>query len=72
MPRTAIDLPDSIEYLSILDENGHVDTKLRPDLSAAQVRHFHRIMLLSRRCAERLLSLQRQERTHVVCHRARR
>ncbi len=62
MPRTAIDLPDAINYLSILDENGQVDTKLMPDLSTDQVRHFHRIMLLSRRFDERLLSLQRQGR----------
>ncbi len=62
MPRTAIDLPDAINYLSILDENGQVDTKLMPDLSTDQVRHFHRIMLLSRRFDERLLSFQRQGR----------
>jgi pyruvate dehydrogenase E1 component alpha subunit len=39
-----------------------VDTKLMPDLAKDQVRHFHRIMLLSRRFYERLLSLQRQGR----------
>ena len=64
MPRTAIDLPDAINYLSILDENGQVDTKLMPDLSTDQVRHFHRIMLLSRRFNERLLSLQRRAHWH--------
>jgi pyruvate dehydrogenase E1 component alpha subunit len=54
MSRKAIELPDHIEYLSVLDEHGRVDTKL--------MRHFHRIMLLSRRFDERLLSLQRQGR----------
>ncbi len=62
MPRTIIDLPERIEYLSILDADGHVDNTLLPDLSGDQLRHFHRIMLLSRRFDERLLSLQRQGR----------
>ena len=62
MPRKAIELPDHITYLAILDEHGRVDTKLMPDLAEDQVRHFHRIMLLSRRFDERLLSLQRQGR----------
>jgi pyruvate dehydrogenase E1 component beta subunit len=63
MPRTAIDLPDAIDYLSILDANGQVDTKLMPDLTADQMRYFHRIMLLSRRFDERLLSLIGKSRT---------
>jgi pyruvate dehydrogenase E1 component alpha subunit len=62
MPRKTINLPDSVEYLSILDADGHVDKKLMPDLSADQLMHFHRVMLLSRRFDERLLSLQRQGR----------
>src|SRR3989442_9147966 len=62
MPRKTIELPDHIAYLAILDEHGRVDTKLMPDLAEDQVRHFHRIMLLSRRFDERLLSLQRQGR----------
>ena len=62
MPRKTIELPDQIAYLAILDEHGRVDTKLMPDLAEDQVRHFHRIMLLSRRFDERLLSLQRQGR----------
>jgi pyruvate dehydrogenase E1 component alpha subunit len=62
MPKKAIKLPCKIDYLSILNVKGKVDTKLMPDLSAKQLQHFHRIMLLSRRFDERLLSLQRQGR----------
>src|SRR5262245_14028808 len=62
MPRKAIKLLDHIEYLSVLDEHGRVDTKLMPDLTEDQLRHMHRIMLLSRRFDERLLMLQRQGR----------
>src|SRR5215467_7908853 len=62
MPRKAIKIPDHIAYLSILDEHGRVDTKLMPDLTEDQLRHLHRIMLLSRRFDARLLSLQRQGR----------
>ena len=56
MPRKAIELPDQIAYLSVLDEHGRVDTKLIPDLDRDQLLHLHRIMLLSRRFDERLMS----------------
>jgi pyruvate dehydrogenase E1 component alpha subunit len=62
MPKKAIKFPGRIDYLSILNEKGEVDTKLMPDLSEKQLQHFHRTMLLSRRFDERLLSLQRQGR----------
>ena len=62
MPRKKLNLLDSVEYLSILDGDGRIDQKLMPDLSEAQLLHFHRSMLLSRRFDERLLSLQRQGR----------
>jgi pyruvate dehydrogenase E1 component alpha subunit len=62
MPRTTIDLPEHIDYLSILTEDGKVDTRLMPDLSTEQLLRFHRTMLLTRRFDERLLSLQRQGR----------
>jgi pyruvate dehydrogenase E1 component alpha subunit len=62
MPRKEIELPYTIDYLSILDADGRVDQKLMPDLSDDQLLHFHRVMLLSRRFDERLLSLQRQGR----------
>jgi pyruvate dehydrogenase E1 component alpha subunit len=62
MPRKTIKIPDHIEYLSVLDEHGRMDTKLMPDLDEDQLRYMHRIMLLSRRFDERLLTLQRQGR----------
>ena len=62
MPRKEIELPYTIDHLSILDADGRVDQKLMPDLSDDQLLHFHRVMLLSRRFDERLLSLQRQGR----------
>lgn len=62
MPRTEIELPYRIDYLSVLDAEGNVDQELMPDLTDEQLLHVHRIMLLSRRFDERLLSLQRQGR----------
>ena len=62
MPRKEIKLPYTVDHLSILDADGQVDQKLMPDLSDEQLLHFHRVMLLSRRFDERLLSLQRQGR----------
>ena len=62
MPRTRIVLPDSIDYLSILDEHGQVDTGLEPALEDSLLLRLHRTMLLARRFDERLLSLQRQGR----------
>ena len=40
MPRTIINLPERIEYLSILDADGHVDNTLLPDLAGDQLLHF--------------------------------
>lgn len=62
MPRTEIELPYRIDYLSVLDAEGNVDQELLPDLTDEQLLHVHRMMLLSRRFDERLLSLQRQGR----------
>jgi pyruvate dehydrogenase E1 component alpha subunit len=62
MPRDTIDLPCHIEHISILDEDGELDKKLMPELDTEQLLHLHRIMLLSRRFDERLMSLQRQGR----------
>lgn len=60
MPRKKIDLPHTMEYLSILDAGGEVDTELMPDLDEGQLQHMYRMMLLSRRFDERLLALQRR------------
>ncbi|MBX9568844.1 MAG: pyruvate dehydrogenase (acetyl-transferring) E1 component subunit alpha [Candidatus Obscuribacterales bacterium] len=62
MPRTPIDVPHKLEYLSILNENGEVDSKLEPKIEAKQLKEMYRWMLFARRVDERLLKLQRQGR----------
>ena len=62
MPRTPIDLNHKLEYLSILDENGQVDSKLEPKIEPKQLKEMYRWMLYARRVDERLLKLQRQGR----------
>ena len=62
MPRPRIDLPDQIEYLSILDEHGNLDAALEPSIPDDELLKLHHAMLLGRRFDERLLSLQRQGR----------
>jgi len=62
MPKTRIALPDAIDYLSILDENGNLDTDLEPALDDSLLLRLYQTMLLARRFDERLLSLQRQGR----------
>jgi hypothetical protein len=47
MARKTIDIPTSIEYLSILDETGEVDTDLEPDISDDLLRDMYRCMLLA-------------------------
>lgn len=62
MPRETIDISEKIEYLSILDANGQLDTDLEPDIPEATLRSLYRSMLLGRLFDERLLDLQRQGR----------
>lgn len=62
MPRKLIEIKDKIEYLSILDERGSVDSELEPKLTAEQLKQIYWFMLLSRRADERMLNLQRQGR----------
>lgn len=62
MPKTRIELPDTIEHLSILNERGELDQSLEPAIPDALLLKLHRTMLLARRFDERLLSLQRQGR----------
>lgn len=62
MPRKKIKLDHTLEYLSILDENGKLDRDLEPDIDDDLLLRMHRVMLLSRRFDERLLVLQRQGR----------
>jgi pyruvate dehydrogenase E1 component alpha subunit len=51
-----------VSAMSILDENGKVDTKLEPDLSEDKLLSIYRWMFLSRAFDERMLNLQRQGR----------
>jgi pyruvate dehydrogenase E1 component alpha subunit len=62
MPRKEINVADKVEYLSILDENGELDTDLEPDISEEILLKLHRSMVLGRKFDERLLNLQRQGR----------
>ncbi len=62
MPREKIDLPYSVDYLSILDADGSVDKTLEPALPEDLLLRMHRVMLLNRRFDERMLHLQRQGR----------
>ena len=62
MPRNTINIPDKIEYLSILNEKGELDASLEPDIPEETHRKLHRAILLGRKFDERLLNLQRQGR----------
>ncbi|MDZ7580135.1 MAG: pyruvate dehydrogenase (acetyl-transferring) E1 component subunit alpha [Deltaproteobacteria bacterium] len=62
MPRSKIDLPYHIDFLSILDAQGNLDESLEPDIPDDTLLRIHAIMLLGRRFDERLLNLQRQGR----------
>jgi len=62
MPKTPISLPDSVDYLSILNAKGEVDQTIEPAIDGGILLKLHRTMLLARRFDERLLSLQRQGR----------
>ncbi len=62
MPRRNIKIETRVEYLSILDDRGRVDTALEPKLDGDLLLYMYRMMLLTRRLDERLLNLQRQGR----------
>ena len=62
MPRTTVELPYTIEYLSILDADGTVDAALDPQLDGGLLLKLYRTMLLARRFDERLVAMQRQGR----------
>ena len=62
MPRTILEPRFQVEYLSILDSDGKLDTSLEPELSAADLKRLYRGMLLGRRLDERMIRLQRQGR----------
>ena len=62
MPRTVLEPRFQVEYLSILDSDGNLDTSLEPDLDDADLQRLYRAMLLGRRLDERMIRLQRQGR----------
>lgn len=62
MPRERIDLSDKIERLSILNEEGQLDSALEPKVELEVLTRLYRTMLLTRRFDERMLNLQRQGR----------
>ena len=62
MPRTQIKIPGSIDYLSILGEDGTLDGSLEPDIRSEKHLEMYNAMLLGRRFDERMLNLQRQGR----------
>ena len=62
MPRTPIEPRFKIEYLSILDSEGNLDTALEPDIPPDDLKRLYRAMVLGRRLDERMVRLQRQGR----------
>jgi pyruvate dehydrogenase E1 component alpha subunit len=62
MVRKHLAFNDNIDYLSILDENGKLDTKLEPSIPDETHLKIFRAVLLGRRFDERMLDLQRQGR----------
>ena len=62
MPRTVLEPKFQVEYLSILDSDGNLDSSLEPEISPADLKRLYRAMLLGRRLDERMIRLQRQGR----------
>jgi pyruvate dehydrogenase E1 component alpha subunit len=62
MPRKEINIDGKIEYLSILNDSGELDSDLAPDIQEETLLKLYRTMVLGRKFDERLLNLQRQGR----------
>ena len=62
MPRITLEPRFQVEYLSVLDSDGNLDTALEPKLSENDLKALYRAMLLGRRLDERMVRLQRQGR----------
>ncbi len=62
MPRITLEPRFQVEYLSILDSDGNLDTALEPKLAGEDLRALYRAMVLGRRLDERMVRLQRQGR----------
>jgi pyruvate dehydrogenase E1 component alpha subunit len=62
MPRTVLEPRFQVEYLSVLDSDGNLDTEVEPDIPASELKRLYRAMLLGRKLDERMVRLQRQGR----------
>src|SRR5436189_581137 len=62
MPRLILEPRFHVEYLSILDSEGNLDTALDPKLAPGDLKALYRAMVLGRRLDERMVRLQRQGR----------
>src|ERR671937_1648283 len=62
MPRTPLEPRFTVEYLSILDAEGTLDSALDPGLPPDLLDRMYRAMLVGRRLDERMVRLQRQGR----------
>src|SRR5256885_9962951 len=62
MPRITPEPRFQVEYLSVLDSDGNLDTALEPKLSENDLKALYRAMLLGRRLDERMVALRRQGR----------
>src|SRR6266705_5254781 len=62
MPRITLEPRFQVEYLSILDSDGNLNTALEPKLAGEDLRALYRAMVLGRRLDERMVRLQRQGR----------
>jgi len=62
VPRKPIKIKPKVEYLSILDGKGNLDTGLDPQLDADRSLYLYRLMLTARRLDERCINMQRQGR----------
>ncbi len=61
MPRKTIK-SFSVDWLQILDEQGHCDEQLRPPLTEKEIQKLYRWMILSRTFDEKAFKLQREGR----------
>src|SRR5437879_13319615 len=62
MPRTPLEPRFQVEYLSVLDAEGSLDSALDPGLPPAELKRLYRARVLGRRPDERMVRLQRQGR----------
>src|SRR5262249_56904952 len=62
MPRPPLEPRFTVDYLSILDAEGTLDSSLDPGLPGPELKRLYRAMLLARRLDERMVRLQRQGR----------